>query len=441
MKPKALIIDLDNVIVDTSIRKKKLLKSEFGIEKSLEEIRIDYELKSVFGNIESATYKKFFRILNAKGTISQYKAEVFSGAVEIIKNFIKKGIKPIILSSRYKSCLNETIEELLGFGLEKEEFDLILAPQELMDETPIKLYKSKEVECLLQNYDVLAIIGDRPSDIHAGIDNNLPTIFFSVSRKFESFSNPRGHFCCFEWKEIEDIITKINNGKHKVLSELRKIMIEQYSKWLSDIDNKLRISVTISGILSAISGKLIHDGLELSSKYYDPDFLGSLSLICCFIFAMISLIFSIHGYTSRHTSGQNAANQILPSLVVSENQKYFQKIKSRVSNMFSSKMFELLTLINNKNRYKHLPEEDYINRYNYIKNNEKELPDEHYRFFYKKYKTYDEDALLNLRLFAVLATNYSKAYPERFASKWLIRSVTMILFYIVFEILSQLLIL
>lgn len=427
MKEKSIIIDLDNVIVDTSIRKQKLLKGENSIDKSLDAIREDYELKSAFGNTDSDAYKQFFKTLNSNEAITKYKAKPFDNSIQTIRKFKDRKIKIIILTARPISTEKSTIEELSEFGLKEDEYQIHFANDDLITNTQVEEYKSTKIVELLETHSILGIIGDRESDINAGLSNNLSTIYFSPINKGLTIQNPHGHFNCNDWGDIDKIVNTLDNGKNELLSDLRKIMIEQYSKWLSDIDNKLRISVTIAGILSAISGKLIHDGLDFSNYFYCPTTIGSIALILCFVFAMISIMFCIRGYTSRYTSGKKASD-----IISAPSESNWWKERCQET------MFQFFTLIKSDKRNNYLSDNDYINRYNYIKNKDDELPFEHFRFFYKKYKTYDEDALLNQRLFAVLAANYSKVYPEVIASKYLVRSILMVLVYVLCKILTQL---
>jgi len=55
----------------------------------------------------------------------------------------------------------------------------------------------------------------------------------------------------------------------------------------------------------------------------------------------------------------------------------------------------------------------------------------HYKFFYDRYKTYDPDALSNLRLYELRATNYQKVYAERSGSIFAKISMVLLLLWVI----------
>ena len=88
----SIVIDLDNTIVDTAIRKQKILKDKFDINLSLDEIREDFYLLKCFGNKNSETYKKFIELLDSPMGIQDYRADVFPNSITIINKFSKSQI-------------------------------------------------------------------------------------------------------------------------------------------------------------------------------------------------------------------------------------------------------------------------------------------------------------------------------------------------------------
>ena len=59
----------------------------------------------------------------------------------------------------------------------------------------------------------------------------------------------------------------------------------------------------------------------------------------------------------------------------------------------------------------------------------------HLSFFYEKYKSRKSDTLLNLRLYELRASNYSKIYPEIIASNLLISSIFLLFIWVIITII------
>src|SRR5712664_2641022 len=100
-KPKpAIVIGIDNTIVDTAYRKQKALEAMLNVEASIEQIRNDYDLTSLFGH-GSQVAEAFFKRLDTAETISSYESPLFPGASDTIGLFRKDGYEVYFLTARH----------------------------------------------------------------------------------------------------------------------------------------------------------------------------------------------------------------------------------------------------------------------------------------------------------------------------------------------------
>ena len=109
MKKKALIVDIDNTLIDTAFRKISLLKELYSFEDneiSLEEIRKDYWLSSYLGDSSSKIYDNFFRKLDSQEGILNHSAPVFPGAILVLNWAIEQEIEIIFLSILFTNGIN-----------------------------------------------------------------------------------------------------------------------------------------------------------------------------------------------------------------------------------------------------------------------------------------------------------------------------------------------
>ena len=411
----AIIIDLDNVIIDTAFRKKKILSAKFSTELSIDQIKEDYELSGVLGGVDTEVYKNFFAELNTSQSIENIEAPIYDNANSVINNLIDDNITVFVLTGRHKKTRDVTIKELKTNGIYSDKIILMMPEDDLINESSLLEYKAGQINQIIDNYKVLGIIGDRPSDINAGIKCGITTILFNTGKLNNEFVNEAGHFVCDDWIDLYSIIRKIKYGSIRI-NELRTLMINQYANWLSDIDNKARINVTIGIGLAALTGNILINKATLFETLIHWKNIDVVLIGICFLTSIFSIIFSIYTMTSRHTSGLNATDQIGRKLF---NHSMFL--------LFHNKRFDL-------KKHKYIGDNDPVKIYDDLKKkNEREQAMSHIKFFNDKYNTFNDDAILNLRLFAMRATNYSKIYPERISSKLLIFSIIIISLWVIIK--------
>ncbi|MCL4270603.1 MAG: hypothetical protein KJZ72_13705 [Anaerolineales bacterium] len=410
----SIVFDLDNTIVDTSIRKQKILKKEFDIDISLEEIKKDYYLLKCFGNKESVTYKRFAEILDSSDGIKKFKADSFSNSITILNKLIADGYKIIILSARPNLLIQETTEELVALGLNLSSVEIHLNDSGIRTSDEGSSHKKMMINTFLQTEKILAVVGDRLSDMSAAKENHLPGILFNAFEEgMAYFTNAAGFFIQNDWIDIYNTLQKIRQGNEQI-EELRLKMIDQYASFLGDLDNKIILNVTVGVGIMGVSGAIINQKISFATPL---EIFTSLLLLFSFLCALISLLYSLQSVTSRHTSGSKAEQPI--------NVKIYNAINILMPNWFQ--------------KYKYVDEKDPVKFYEDLKaQSETEKKNAHITYFQETFGTYNPDALLNLRLFALKASNYSKIYPERISTKLLSISVLLISIWVLVDPLIKL---
>ncbi len=410
----SIIIDIDNTLIDTSIRKQKILEATFESRLQLNDIKKDYYLEKAFGNKESEMYKRFLNILNSENGILENGAELFENANTILERLKIEGYNIILLSARPSKLLEVTRKELELLNVDLKGIQIYLNDTEGSDVDDGESFKTKKLQELLKIDKILVLIGDRIADMNAALSNRIPSILFNNYEDLpKTYNNPAGFFQDLTWIDIYNTIKTIKSGDEQI-EGLRLKMIDQYASWLSDIDNKARINVTISIGLLGLTGALIKQELLFSNV---ENILTSSSILIAFLFALFSLLYSLKSFTSRHTSGSSAKRTIKITLLNSINvlwPKFFKK-------------------------YQYIDEKDPVKLYEDLKNkSEFEKRNAHITYFQETFHTYDKDALLNLRLFALKATNYAKVYPERISNNLLSLSIAFIAIWLILPYLINL---
>lgn len=405
---KAIVIDIDNTIVDTAIRKHSILKTILKNQPfPLKKIRLNFMLSKFLTETQS---NYFFSILSSQAGISKHRAPLFDNVLETINWIHSLNIKIFFLSGRPLKQKKETLHELETLKINKKIFDLLLFQEANTDKKPNyqseTTFKENKIKDLKKKYDVIASIGDRPSDIEASLKADVTPILYTstcTNKEIQQISNipAKNIFICYNWLEIKKSITIILNDNNGI-EMARASFTDQYSTWLKDLDGKCTILVTLAAAVAAITGKIILDNNKSSDE--------NIFFIFPFILSIISMIYSIRAITSRHTSGLSASKNIGIKL-----QQWFS------------------ILFNFPEKWKNIPN-DAIDEYEKLRKKKKSvIKNSHYDFFYSRYDTYDTDSLKNLRLYELRASNYSKLYAERLSSQCLIWSIYCLVFAVLNE--------
>lgn len=400
-----ILFDLDNTIVDTAIRKQKLLQEldicEGG---NLDKIREDFWLESYIGKLNSDKSNIFFSKLDSDNSIISHHAPAFPAAREILHWLLENNYKVIIFTSRGESLRNATLTELgrLGFGISED--SLILRPEK----EDARVFKKRVIGELQEAYRILCVMGDRPDEIDPAMDMKIPTILLKSTLSKEDVLEYMSRKDLYKpiivanW--IEAFVEILSLAKDSEgLGIFRRSLIDQYSKWLGDIDNKCRTVVAIAAFLCVLTGKIILDSSRYSASWL---------LFFSFTLSGISMIYAIRSFTSRYSSGPSASSAVKTNLkqwfgVLFGAPKSWKNVKGD-------------------------PEDDYQEL--------KKLADDqkskaHSDYFRRSYGSINIDALENQRLYQLRAMNHSKVYPERLASITLIVSLFITLVWVMMQVL------
>ena len=255
-------------------------------------------------------------------------------------------------------------------------------------------FKQKELAELAKDYDVIAAVGDRPSDISAGLAQQIPGILLRTTLSKEQvrgYADNRQVHICETWVAVAAALQLIDAGRRDSRA-LRDTLSSQYALWLRDIDEKCRTVVTVAAALSAISGHYLLDPAV-------PPYFSILALFA-FLCSVLSMVYAIRGFTSRSIS-----HGAIP-------------VRTHLGQWFS-------ILLGVPARWMRITG-DAIDQYEELKKaTELDQSRVHLHLLFRRYPTLDADARLNLRLFELYAANYAKLYAERLASQLLIIAVVV----------------
>ncbi len=400
-----LVLDLDNTLLDTTIRKLPLLREMFPERSTgigMPAIRDDYWLTSVLGDRTHDASRSFFAHLDSRDAIQKYPAPLFEGSREAVDRLRSAMYRIVIVTARPESLRAATLRELKRAGLEIGDCDLLMNTDP--DSTSPLALKTSIVRSLDGNYRVAAYVGDRGEDVRAAHLNGIPAILLTSTLRTSEIlelqiKDEIGLTIATSWAEVPGIVQGLAAGTAQMRS-LRDMFIGQYSDWLSDIDRKASTSVALAGVLTAVSGKLLIDPDSSMSSFHALSRASDVILSLAFLSAVFSLLYSIMTYTARQTSGNNSGQRI------------------------RSKMKQLIGILFGKSVA--LPG-DPIDQYRRLRESSQALQaHQHQAFFYDKYRSYNADALMNFRLYELRASNYSKLYAERIASKLLVCSIVLL---------------
>lgn len=410
MTSLAIVVDLDNTVFDTAVRKHSILShllEEFGVTVSLDEVRKEFDPSCLLSRANSSdvTPEFFFSQLNSINGIQQHQAPVFEGAAEALKNLAKLGCKVFILTTRSEDLREATLKELESAGMVTDISQLLMFSESASngepDEEAIFEFKKNKLAEISKDYAILAAIGDRPHDIQSAAALGIFPMLFTSTMSEDEIQKLKDTKIslrtCFSWNDILDALNFKNSGETNI-ADLRKTLISQYAGWLKDIDEKCRVTVMISTLLVALAGNQL-----IQEQHSILKWLVAAPLLV----ALLALIFGIRAYTSRHTSGHRARETI---------------------GITPKKAISYLLGVPKHWQYE---DEDEIGENEALRQATLSTQSAaHLKFFLSKYKTLDAGAISNLRLYELRASNYSKLYGERAASMLLILGVVLAVIWI-----------
>jgi len=411
---KTIIIDIDDTVLDLGDRRLFFFKKHFPKAKIPEnQIRKDVKL-DFLGDKSSITSQSFLEDFSDPEVVSKVHLSSIPGSQEAIQSLINQGFEIVFLTARHRPLEEDTLESLKRIGFEPDIYTLYmfdeynpLDPDSTISEQE---YKKGVIQKISSISNVVAAIGDRISDMHAAIDAKVPAIMLNSTccdiEEWNSLNtlNHVGLYRYDSWSEILLSIGRLQVGSSQ-MEELRQNFSNQYSSWLQNLNSLAAIDVTIASIIAAFSSQaVLNETLHSFSR---------VAVLPSLILALLSIIFAIRAFTSRYTSGPDVNNSIIP------------KLKQTLYILFDTGV----------NQHK---KGDAIDEYIQLKK-ETEFTQSraHLDFFYKRYGTYNPNALANLRLYEMRAVNYAKAYPEHISSSLLVWNIIYVVVWVILVALND----
>jgi phosphoglycolate phosphatase-like HAD superfamily hydrolase len=409
----AVVVDIDNTLVDTAIRKLKILEHlGLATDRDLASVRQDYWLRRFLGDHTSPQSEEFFRKLERPESIENYSAELIPGARETLAWLLGRGFTVHYVSGRPKALKSVTLSELSRLGLVVKDDTLHLSDRGPGQISPLQDFsnnsKVKTIKALARTWDVLAMIGDQPEDVFAGNEAGVPTVLLTstmtVREVHEVAAGSSASVVCASWPEVAIALARFESGGAGIVQQ-RQQLADQYAGWLGDIDEKSQTTVLIAGALSALTTPV------LTSDHFS--FRRDWLLVAALLFSIVSMVYAIRSFTSIYTSGKLTAREIPVRL------KQWVAVLIGWPSSWKSNW------------------DDAIGEYEALKKaNNATKARAHLSFFAKRYGTIDPDVIMNMRLYAMRANNYAKVYPERLASKLLVLAILLSGIWIIFKVLD-----
>jgi phosphoglycolate phosphatase-like HAD superfamily hydrolase len=410
VKPPAVVVDIDNTLVDTAVRKRDLLRHLRIADADLAAVRKDFWLRGFLGEESSETFQKFFEQLETPETIETHIAPLFSGAKETIAWLAKRGVAVHYVTGRPASLRAATLAELRSHRLPVDDDMLHFSDRVAGPLTPGSLSLAAEAKARLirdiaQRWAVLAVVGDQPEDAGAAAKEGVPGILLTSTTgvtgvRQDVFGAPSA--VCDSWPEVAIELAQTLSGTEEIRRQ-RQQFVDNYVTWLGEIDSKSQTTILIAGALSALTTPV------LTGKHFN--FRLDWLLVLVLLLSILSMVYAIRSFTSRYTSGALTA----------------RAIPVKVKQWFA-------ILLDWPASWKSVPN-DALRDYETLKvADEATQARAHLQFFHERYRTRDPDALLNLRLYEMRAANYSKLYPERLASKLLVTAIALSAVWVVIRV-------
>jgi len=246
MKKQAIVVDIDNTVIDTAIRKQSILISELKKDQQevdIQTIRTDYMLNSIIGAGKTVDRQNFLSIISSENGIRKHPAPVFDGTPEVLKKLSDEQIEIIYLTARPQILLEATLDELSNGGLPITKNNVRMLDDPCLDtqEIPklLQNYKSSTLEDILERFDILALIGDRPEDFDAARVLNIPFILFKSTLSDNEINEMQGlghvgFYVASSWHSIHGIVSYLKEGAMQLRKE-RELYSTQYSDWLGQL--------------------------------------------------------------------------------------------------------------------------------------------------------------------------------------------------------------
>lgn len=431
MKPKAIIIDIDNTLLTQNKRKQVILEKLFGVAIPISQIENDYDMSGVFEQIATQLScdlneikSMFLKEYSGLGFTENENFDCIEYSVNYL-NLLAKELKIIYLSARHESMETLTKQQLKYFGFPEvndNDVNLILTSQNQYSDGEdndnfekfnysVLNFKTEIVYKLLKEYDIVAGVGANVIDLLCYNNCDILAVIlkshsYNIEEMLEKFNLENNHkidkysyITLDTWSEVYRCIISVVSDK----DELKEICIQHsndYSKWMFDLDNKAYLILVAATfcVTSFISllGKNIFESVILKILI----FLGIIT-------SVLSMYFAVQAFASRNTHGkvdlkgeyrgENKANRLLRWV------RYFIPV---LYGKFPecTKAYEDVFFAN-------------VNKE--CVNNSKFAEIAYLKYFKERYNVLNPNVIISKTLFALRDSNYKKILSERYARVFL----------------------
>ncbi|PKQ16055.1 MAG: hypothetical protein CVT67_06355 [Actinobacteria bacterium HGW-Actinobacteria-7] len=420
----AILIDIDNTLLDQVPRKLHILETlrETGIRE--EDVRSDFGLDE---KLKPNTPRRGAYINALYGPDYQQHLVGFPHAADVVCA-LSTSHQIVYVSSRPNTQLKITRKALgaQGFPIsDQEQLELWPAGTDLgnLSEDEIvkrsREWKGEYFSRCAAERTVLLAINDRPEEVALSAAAGIPSVLFAPSAQdHDAIIAARKHLAGLldvpfiadsvtvvsSWTAMPRVVSLLNTSNCE-LADLTRLHTNEYSSWLKDLDGKSTALLTMATFLgTGFAVLLLQLAATVPANTLETFLTAALLLtgVIGLLFSCLSMLFAIRAMGSRHTRGEETGD-----FVHFRNSKYFRNLWGVLCGRSicpaGSPMAEA----------KFASDEKDASRRRLV----------HLAFFQRHYGTYDPELIRNQRMLEMRALNYAKIYAEVFSRRCLIISV------------------
>lgn len=116
-----IYIDCDDVLAESTLSYIDLVKREFGIERTFEELT-SFDLRESFG-LTPQQFDHFFHMVHTREEILKF--EPLPGAIEVLNEWHNQGVKVAIVTGRITAAYDSTLEWLAMHKVPYDSFTIV----------------------------------------------------------------------------------------------------------------------------------------------------------------------------------------------------------------------------------------------------------------------------------------------------------------------------
>lgn len=116
-----IYIDCDDVLAESTLSYIDLVKREFGIEKTFEELT-SFDLRESFG-LTQQQFDHFFQLVHTREEVLKF--QLLPGSIEVLNEWRNQGIKVAIVTGRITAAYDSTLEWLAMYKVPYDSFTIV----------------------------------------------------------------------------------------------------------------------------------------------------------------------------------------------------------------------------------------------------------------------------------------------------------------------------